>query len=137
MLTKRYSLYENFIRVYPQFIDIRLIDKWINTETDKDHMANTITHLLIYHDALSFAHIDQIEIIDTLGPIKIATKTIYAFNNINFTYSITIPDIKKIINKQPLHAPIEKTLVDLLGYRIKNMGISTTKTDVWTEVFAK
>ena len=99
MLTKQYSLYESFIRVYPQFIDIRLIDKWINTKTDKHNIANTITHLLIYHDALSVEHIEQIEIIDTLIPINIETKIIYVFNNIDFTYSITIPDIKKIINK--------------------------------------
>jgi hypothetical protein len=138
MLIKQYNLWENFVRVYPQFIDTRLSDQWIEIETDKANIANTITHLIIYHDVLSIEEIEQIEVVDALVPIDIEKRTIYAFNNfLNLTYSITKQDIKKIVNKQPLSASIHQILVDYAGYKIKNMGSFTTKTDVWTEIFAK
>lgn len=138
MLIKQYNLYENFTRVYPQFIDTRLIDRWINPKTDKHNIANTITHLLIYKDALfSAENIEQIQIIDTLIPISIETKIVYCFNDINFSYGITISDIKKVVNQQPISAPIQHILVDLLGYKIQTMGRFTIKTDVWAEVFMK
>lgn len=138
MSIKQYNLWDNFKRVYPQFIDIRLTDRWIKAEADKASIANTITHLLIYDNAISISGIKEIKIIDTLMPIGIETQTIYSFNNhLNITYSITKENMKKIIDSQPLSVCIHQKLVDLLGYKIKNMGSFVAKTDVWTEIFAK
>lgn len=138
MSIKQYNLWNNFKRVYPQFIDTRLTNRWIKAETDKDGIANTITHLLIYNDAISISEIEEIKIIDTLMPIDIETQTIYSFNNhLNITYNITKENMQKIIDSQPLSACIHQKLVDLLGYKVKNMGSFVAKTDVWTEIFAK
>ena len=98
MSIKQYNLWNNFKRVYPQFIDTRLTNRWIKAETDKDGIANTITHLLIYNDAISISEIEEIKIIDTLMPIDIETQTIYSFNNhLNITYNITKENMQKIM----------------------------------------
>lgn len=138
MSIKQYNLCDNFKRVYPQFIDTRLTDKWIKAETDEAGIANTITHLLIYNDAISISEIEEIKVVDTPMPIDIETQTIYSFNNhLNITYSITKENMQKIIDSQPLSVCIHQKLVDLLGYKVKNMGSFVVKTDVWTEIFAK
>jgi len=133
---KKYNLFENFIRVYPQFIDVRLTEQWVSPIMDMPSIANTITHLLIYQDAINIGNLEKIEITDRLVDFNIEDDKIYSFNHINLSYVIAIDNVKKILNQKPLSMPIEHMLVDL-GYEIKNMGNFTINNDVWTEVFAK
>jgi hypothetical protein len=103
---------------------------------DMPSIANTITHLLIYQDAINIGNLEKIEITDRLVDFNIEDDKIYSFNHINLSYVIAIDNVKKILNQKPLSMPIEHMLVDL-GYEIKNMGNFTINNDVWTEVFAK
>lgn len=131
-----YNLHKNFSRVYPQFVDTRLISHFVDSsKIDISNIANTISHLLIYQDALSNNY-QSILIEDMPNPLMVNNKNIYVYNNINISYGITKDDINTILSLLPLSVKIQDILSDL-GYSAINMGYYSIKNNIWDEVFLK
>lgn len=135
-----YDFHKNFTRVYGQFIDIRLVGKFIaNNLVELDSVANTVSHLLIYEDAIKNIKAQNIIICDHMSVDEIKPRYIYIDQKTqnHLSYMIDTSLVQQILNMKPLTNYIHSILIDKFGYIPYYINKNVTHTDIWYQLFDK